>query len=162
MSDKGPTTGWDVGMPSYMSKFRGFRGLVFFFARNPEDLPWTTTKTAINKESPAFKLALTSMASNARPVLNFLNSLYQKDEVEQAKARAATNSLIEKSVVELLPVREAQFSIKTVRGPRTTRLQYDVTFDELNRVRKHLGKSSESGAKIGRMTFEYYLKREGI
>lgn len=162
MSDKGPDTGWGVNMPLYMSKFRGFRGLVFFFAKNPEQLPWTTTKTSINQESPAFKLALTSMATAARPVLNFLNSLYQEDEVEQAKARAATESLLEKPVADLLPVREATFSTKTVPGPRTVRIQYDVTLTELNKVRKHRGKSNEPARKIGRMTFDYYIKHEGI
>lgn len=162
LAEKSELTGWGDVMPLYMSKFRGFRGLVFFFAKNPENLPWTTTKTNVNVDSPVYKLALTSMASASRPALNYLNSLYQTDEVEQAKARAATNSLIEKSVVELLSVKEATFSTKKVRGPQTIRVQYDVTVDELNRVRKHRGKSSEPARKIGRMTFDYYLKHEGI
>jgi hypothetical protein len=162
MAEKGPTTGWGAGMPLYMSKFRGFRGLVFFFAKNPENLPWTTTKTDINQESPAFKLALTSMAINARPVLNFLNSLYQDDEVEQGKARAATDSLIEKPVVDLLHVKEATFTTKKVRGPKKVRVQYDVTIEELNKVRRNRGKSAEPAKKIGRMTFDYYLKHEGL
>jgi hypothetical protein len=131
-------------MPLYMSKFRGFRGLVFFFSKDPEKLPWTTTKTNINQESPAYELALTSMAATARPVLNFLNSLYQQDEVEQSRSRAATDQLLEESVTELLTVREASFSPKKVRGPKTVRVQYDITMEELSKVRKHRGKSSEA------------------
>jgi hypothetical protein len=162
LAEKSPLTGWGDGMPLYMSKFRGFRGLVFFFAKNPENLPWTTTKTYINQESPVYKMTLTSMSVCARPVLNFLNSLYQQDEVEQSKARAATNALVEKSVTEFLPIKEAAFSVQRVSGPRTVSIQYNVTADELNRIKKHRGKSTESARKIGRMTFDYYLKHEGI
>jgi hypothetical protein len=162
LAEKSPLTGWGNTLPLYMSKFRGFRGLVFFFSKDPEKLPWTTTKTNINQESPAYELALTSMAATARPVLNFLNSLYQQDEVEQSRSRAATNQLVEESVTGLLTVREASFSPKKVRGPKTVRVQYDITTEELNKVRRHRGKSTEAAGKIGRSTFEYYLKNEGL
>lgn len=162
LAEKTTLTGWGELMPLYMSKFRGFRGLVFFFAKDPENLPWTTTKTNVNVDSPVYKLALTSMASASRPALNYLNSLYQTDEVEQAKARAATNSLIERPLTELLTVREAAFSTKQVRGPQIVRVQYDVTVEELKRVREHRGKTTEPARKIGRMTFDYYVKHEGV
>jgi hypothetical protein len=162
LAEKSPLTGWGNAMPLYMSKFRGFRGLVFFFSKDPEKLPWTTTKTNINQESPAYELALTSMAATARPVLNFLSSLYQQDEVEQSSSRAATEQLVEESLTELLTVKEASFSPKKTRGPKKVRVQYDITLEELGKVRRHRGKSTEPARKIGRMTFEYYLKNEGL
>jgi hypothetical protein len=70
--------------------------------------------------------------------------------------------LEEKPVREVLPIRESSFSIKKVASPRVTRIQYDVTLDELNRVRKHIGKSREPAAKVGRMTLDYYFKKEGL
>jgi hypothetical protein len=81
-AEKSELTGWGNLMPLYMSKFRGFRGLAFFFSSDPEKLPWTTTKTNINRESAVYKLALPAMVASARPVLSFLDSLYQSDEVE--------------------------------------------------------------------------------
>jgi hypothetical protein len=101
-ADKTTRTGWGGRMPTSVSKFRAFRGIVNFLAENPEVLPWTTTKTDINQESAVYQTTLPRMASTARPVLAYLNSLYSTNEVEADNARAAATTLASRPLSELL------------------------------------------------------------
>ena len=94
LADKTARTGWGTSfLPHFVSKYRGFVGLVLFLAEDPERLPWTTTKTDINQESPIYQRALSRMATTAKPVLAFLDSLYASSEVEAEQARSAAAAL---------------------------------------------------------------------
>lgn len=59
MSDKTHHTGWDV--QKFHSDFYGFVGYVNFVSQNPRKLPWTTTKTDVDLNSPAYQAALLHM-----------------------------------------------------------------------------------------------------
>lgn len=45
-ANKTELTDWGVKLPQFVSKYRGFLGIAFFSSKNPETLPWTTTKRA--------------------------------------------------------------------------------------------------------------------
>lgn len=50
-------TGWD----RFHTEFNGFVGIVRFVSERPERLPWSTTKTDIDLNNPAYQAALTDM-----------------------------------------------------------------------------------------------------
>lgn len=159
-ADKTLRTGWGGRMPIFVSKFRAFRGIVNFLAENPEVLPWTTTKTDINQESPIYQAALPRMASTARPVLRYLDSLYSTNEVEADNARAAASALTSRPLSELMSRTVTSFKPPTVIRPTTTSVQFDAKADEITAIRRHIRRSSMSASRIGRMCFDYYLKNE--
>ena len=159
-ADKTTLTGWDNGGPKYVSKFRGFQGLVFFFSKNPEQLPWTTTKTDVNEESLVYQKALTAMLVQARPVLRFLNSLYGDDEVEAESAKAASAKLKSVSLREIQPLRIRQFKAPTVKALTTTTVEFSAKSTDMLRIKKHVGRPTMSNREIGELVFSYYLKNE--
>jgi len=77
-ADKTELTGWDgVLLPLFQPKHRPFLGLVFFVSRNPELLPWTTTKTHINQESLIWQSAKRRMSVVGRNVTSFLDKRHR-------------------------------------------------------------------------------------
>lgn len=160
-ADRTQLTGWGVGMPQFVPKYRGFVGLVFFYSPDPLELPWTTSKRGLNRESLVFQKVRARMAVVGRPVLSFLNEMYSSEEKERAPQRAVAES------IEALDVRELTSRPQTAFMTRarplvedTVNVQYIAKRSELNRVRKSLRRSEMSASKLGRYTFDYYLKRE--
>jgi hypothetical protein len=75
MSDKTHQTGWDV--TKFHSDFYGFVGYVNFVSQRPHKLPWTTTKTDVDLNNPAYQAALKVPASGLSAGLTlFLQALY--------------------------------------------------------------------------------------
>lgn len=143
-----------------MSKYRGFLGLLFFFADEPELLPWDTTKTDITAEAIVYQRALNLMYNAARPVLTYLNSLYSTDEVESATAKAASERIESAPITRVVSLQEAAFSPPQRRAPSTVNIQFSAKLDDINRVRTHLRNPGLSARKIAEMALDYYLENE--
>jgi Histidine kinase-, DNA gyrase B-, and HSP90-like ATPase len=158
-ADKTQRTGWGAQLPNFVSKFRAFRGIVNFLAEDPEVLPWTTTKTDINQESVIYQKTLPRMVSTARPVLDYLNSLYPSNEVDATAARAAASSLMALPLTNLMSRPVTSFSAPVATGPQMVRVQFDAKMDEIRAIRQHIKRQS-SASRIGRMCFDYYLRNE--
>lgn len=62
IADTSDRTGWD----SYHTEFHGFVGHVSFVGPDPGLLPWDTTKTEIDLNNPAYRLALKDMRNFVR------------------------------------------------------------------------------------------------
>ena len=159
-ADKTALTGWDNGGPKFVSKFRGFQGLVFFFSKTPEQLTWTTTKTDVNEELLVYQKALTAMLVQARPVLRFLSSLYGDDEVEAESAKAASAKLESVSLREIQPLRARPFKPPTGKALTTTTVQFSAKTADVLKIKKHVGEPTMSNREIGELVFSYYLKNE--
>lgn len=160
-ADKTHLTGWGFVMPQFVPKYRGFIGLVFFYSPDPLELPWTTTKRGLNQESMIFQRVRTRMAVVARPVLSFLNEMYPSEDKERAAQRELAESIEALDVREMTSRPQAAFQT-TVRPlvDDSVGVQYNAKRAELDRVRKSLHKSDMSASKVGRYTFDYYLKKE--
>jgi hypothetical protein len=59
LSDKTTKTGWEI--TKFHSDFYGFVGNVNFISSDPKLLPWTTTKTDVDLNNPAYQMALKDM-----------------------------------------------------------------------------------------------------
>lgn len=162
LADKTEKTGWGGGgLPTFVPKYRGFVGLVFFYSTNPLALPWTTTKQGLNQESLVFQRARGRMAVIGRPVLTFLDNMYSSSEdIEREPQREVAEGVQRVDVRTLTDQPVAAFmTVARPRGEPTVSVQYDVKESELKRVKKVLG-WSWSARRIGRHTFEHFLKTE--
>jgi len=163
-ADKTELTGWGSKLlPQFHSKYRPFIGVAFFFSEHPAALPWTTTKRGINRDSVVFQTALPQMATVARQVLAFLNRLYPGDLAEAPAERDTAASVKQLDVRHLAQSTSTAFKaeVRKKRAKQTTKIQFDVTLDELNQARRCIGKPGWPGVKIGRYAFDYLLRNEG-
>jgi len=160
-ADKTELTGWGIGMGTFVPKYRGFIGLVFFYSKNPLSLPWTTIKRGINQESLVFQRTRTRMAAIARPVLRFMDDMYSSEEKEREPQRQVAAGIKPQDIRNLTSSSSTDFEAK-VQPPTEhyVKVQYDAKENELDRVRKALGKRSWPATRIGRYTFEHFLKTE--
>jgi hypothetical protein len=165
-ADKSSTSGWGVGpMPQFVSKYRAFLGFVFFESKDPLKLPWTTTKRELNKESAIYLFVKGRMAVAARPVISFCNRKYGPDQDEQPIEREISKEVTRASLGELASRKPTVFvAPRPIVVPlrTTTRVQYDAENSDLDKIRKYLRKPRMGVGDIGRHTFDFFLRQEGL
>ncbi len=161
-ADKTQLTGWGAGLPIFQPKHRPFLGTVYFVSEDPEKLPWTTTKSAINEDSSIWQLAKRQMTNVGRPVITFLDGRYTDDgtEIDSKDLQEASGP---RTSVLTAAVSETKI-FQTPPRPRTrqttTRIQYDAKIEDVKSIAKYLHKPSMSGSDVGRHTFHYFLRNE--
>jgi hypothetical protein len=162
-ADKSELTGWAKPNAQFVSKYRGFVGIVFFFSDNPDALPWTTTKRGMNVESIAYQIARRHMVEAARPVISFLNRMYPGEDQENVLEREIANDVTAVDVRALTSAPRSKFeaSPSSKRKAKTTvQVQYAAEVSEIDRARRALRKPSWGASKIGRYALDYFLDRE--
>ena len=84
-SDGTNVTGWGEGsgktIPRYHNQFARFRGHVFLECDDASKLPWNTTKTGVDENSPIYEAVRQRMIQVMRPVIDFLNRLDGEKEI---------------------------------------------------------------------------------
>lgn len=173
--DQTALTGWGDGgtsIPKYHADFAYFRGFVFFDSLNPSLLPWTTTKTGVDTDSPIFQAVKLQMIAAMRPVLDFLRRLEQersaaakRDEETGDAERPLQETLAAARTISHSEVKTQQSFVATTplptRVPRsrtTQRIQYDRSIELIKQVKDSLG--ARSLREVGEMTFNYYYDLE--
>lgn len=160
------TTGWGEGdgrtIPKYHNQFSRFRGFAFFNSDAAELLPWNTTKTGVDADSPIFRAVRQEMITLARPVIDFLNALdaekvdetdYQPLTYAVANARNASVTEVPTSSKFVAPKPRPRPSL-----PRAGRIQYNKPLDKIEKIKKVLKVSSYTA--VGEKTFDYFYERE--
>lgn len=167
--DQTLTTGWGdreiMKIPKYHGQYDRFRGYIFFDSDDAALLPWNTTKTSVDVDSPKWKYVRAEMIKLMRPVCDFLNKIHQE---RQRKDAETDEGPLEKAVEAAKPVElssastskifTAPKSAPKVRLPGMGRIQYYKSMDEINRVKQAL--RVQTLKEVGEKTFEYYLKTE--
>lgn len=160
-ADKSPLTGWGgTGLPIFQPKHRPFLGTVFFVSKDPEQLPWTTTKSGINEDSSIWQEAKRHMTAVGRVVVSFLDSRYGDEgtEVASADLQEAAGSRV--SVISAAASEKRAFQPPKRPRPVTVRIQYDAKVEDISRVEEYLGRPGMGGAEVGRHTFHHFLRNE--
>ena len=170
--DKTEATGWDsdadsISIPGFHPQYNNLRGFAYFDSDDPSRLPWNTTKTGLNTDSPIYRAVKLEMMKLMRPVVDFLNRLKEekqnkedKDEkgpleilVEGAKPVAVgdvdTRSAFTPPVVKAVP---------RPRGPVMQKIQYEAPLDKLQKVKTALRVTSWTA--VGKGTFDYFYNAE--
>jgi hypothetical protein len=164
-ADQTSETGWDDsgGLPKYHPDFAYSRGYVYFESSDASLLPWNTTKTGVDTDSPIFKMVRQQMIALMLPVTKWLRSSLaeeKKESGEEGELHLALAATKEVSVSELKIAPQSFSAPSFVRttDPSFASIQYKVSAERAERVRKQLGVKSNS--ELGRETFEYYYKLE--
>ncbi|MDD5544880.1 MAG: ATP-binding protein [Acidobacteriia bacterium] len=171
-ADRRNTTGWglieerssSLIIPSYHNQFARFRGIVSFDSNDSARVPWNTTKTDVDQDSPIWMTTLGRMVEMMRPVITFLNDL-DTDIDEHTRENSPLLDYVNKAKTakpEELPNR-ATFAAPSrgsvIKGPRTIKIQYSKPIDEVDFL---MGELSVGSAKaVGERSFELIYQRMG-
>ena len=89
--------------------------------------------------------------------------MYASTEQEHDHEREIANQVKQAKSIHLRPEKKQTFEIKTKKPVKTTtNVLYVVEKSDIQLIRKHLGRPSWSNTKIGKYTFERYLKSEEL
>ena len=158
-ADKSDHTVWgDSGFPSWHYQYNGFIGVVSFHAKDPNLLPWRTTKRDVDGSNPAYRRAVDKMKDATRPWIQYTND--RRGDLEEAKrkeAYATTTALFKAQNSPNLVVPRVA---RSESGVALASIQFRKPVADIDRARKLLGNPSMPNARVGEMAFDYFLKNE--
>lgn len=167
-ADQSEVTGWGIyGHPKYHADYAFFRGLVEFSCGDSSKLPFTTTKTGVDKEKKVFKFALDKMYKCMQPVISFLrdraeeSSLFDKDQINDKPLGRAIEEAQYLKIHEVDQCDNFERPGKIIvhkKKPKNVRVSYGVPREKFELVKESL--SATTNKQVGEMTFEYYFKYE--
>lgn len=173
-ADKTTATGWgvedDESIPAYHPQFNDFRGYAYLDADDAADLPWNTTKTALDTDHPVYRSVRLQMVAIARPVVDYFNK--RKEENDALKAAGDTGvgrlqSLFDDANTKPLDdiTARASFSApppKKAPKPKGIEAHQAISFkvdkDKAETVKDSL--DVPSWTKVGEEVFNYYYNAE--
>jgi hypothetical protein len=107
--DTSEVTGWKGGkskggkegkeLPKYHDQYFRFRGYVFFNADDSAKLPWTTSKTGIDRDSPEFSFVKTQMIIMAKQVKVLMDQMKKERERENPTNERMLNTKVDNATV---------------------------------------------------------------
>lgn len=168
-ADQTATTIWSSvhGLRQYHPDFARFRGYAYFDSDDSALLPWTTTKTGVDTDSPIYKTVQQDMVEISKPVLEFLSNLEkERVAVEQGDgvspvlcdAVENTKAVVTGSVPPLVAF-VAPKPPPMPLGPKMQKIQYTKPEEEVNKAKKML--KVKTYTAVGEKTFDYFMKYEG-
>jgi hypothetical protein len=163
-------TGWGVKtpvrIPKYHIQFSRFRGLVLFESKAPSFLPWNTSKTSADTDSPIFQSVRLEMVRLMRSIITFLNKVHDESvKFENAKvnekylqSKIDRATLKDYSKVKKCSTFTAPTQRQKVKETNEVKIRYVKTKDKVEKLKKvfHVSSSQEVGEK----TFDYTYSRE--
>lgn len=164
-ADKSRLTGWGVeGTSAYHPQYRLFRGYAYLVSRDSSLLPWNTTKTGVDEDSPVFRAIQAQMEVALKDVQQVINDMkkerqYHEDE-DARPLNAAVLAATEVNVAEL-PTSEAVLAPTAAPRPpagRNQRIVYSVDRDRYKAAYDTLG--ADAPGEVGLKTFEYFYDAE--
>jgi len=163
-ADQSKATGWgerkQATIPKFHNQFARFRGFAFFDSDDAGLLPWNTTKTGVDEDSPRFRAVRQEILTLTRPVIDFLNKLdAEKDQEKQpllelveAAAPTELSQLQGSEIFDWAKIR------KQAKAPQMQRIQYDKPVNQVTKVMAAL--DVQTYKEVGERTFEYFFDLE--
>lgn len=170
-ADRRPETGWGfiedesntLAIPNFHNQFARFRGIVTFDSADSAQVPWNTTKTDVDQDSPVWQNAFGRMLEMMRPVITFLNDLdkdideHTRDESPLNQFVAAANTVRHEDVTGekakssfIAPARGA-----LVKKQRTVKIQYSRPVEDVTLLMDEFGVTSAKA--VGELCFDAIL-----
>lgn len=160
-------TGWQVdGVPKYHPDYAFFRGVVEFDCQDSSKLPWTTTKTGVDRDNAIFRSALHEMKIAIRPIISFLKDRTKEDmqyKSGQLDTRPLNESIENARQILLHSVKPADSFLRPKVAekkdiPPLATIQYTVLLEDIERVKDSL--NATTNKEVGEETFKYYMSYE--
>ncbi|WP_312193137.1 ATP-binding protein [Sphingobacterium sp.] len=160
------------GVSLWHSQYHRFRGYVFFEAKDSSKLPWNTTKTGMDLDSPYYKEVRQQMVAMTKQVMGLMDKLKSEKEQDNPEENQKLNKAVEESLIKPLSVLQALEKSQTlsnkfvyperlfnpVKKKDNTKISYQVPTEKFNKVKEYIKKSSPKD--IGLFTFDYYYENE--
>lgn len=171
-ADRRSVTGWgwieeqtkSLALPAFHNQFARFRGIVTFDSDDSGRVPWNTTKTDVDQDSPVWESAFTRMLEMTRPVINFLNEL-DSDIDEHTRE----SSPLLKYVSGARAVKSDELTTKRqftapprsslTKTERTVKVQFSKPVGQVGFLMEELGVPSAKA--VGERAFELTYERMG-
>ena len=158
-SDTTNRTVWGDGdFPNWHFQYNGFIGVVLFTSKDPNLLPWTTTKRDVDRSNATYRRAIEKMKDVTRLWIKYTND--RKANIAVAKDREASASAKPLFTVERNSTLQVPRLSRTAELVSYTWIQYKKPSSEVAKVKKMLRNSSMPNYRVGEMTFDYYVKSE--
>jgi hypothetical protein len=171
--DTSSATVWGVMVgvrnPRFHAQYARFRGYAYFDSEDPASLPWTTTKTAMDGDSPMWRDCRNHMGLLTRQVIDFLNDLDRQTDAARASDNLDRDDLVVNALrkAPVVEARAAQGSARFVFPPVDLssaplpegRISYTRPVEEIKRAKALLRVTANRD--VGSATFEYFLDAEG-
>ncbi|WP_035887880.1 ATP-binding protein [Franconibacter pulveris] len=160
-------TGWQVdGVPKYHPDYAFFRGVVEFDCQDSSKLPWTTTKTGVDRDNAIFRSALHEMKIAIRPIISFLRDRTKEDmqyKSGQLDTKPLNESIANAKKVLLHSVQPSQIFLRPNVAekkdmPPLATIQYTVLAEDIEKVKISL--NAATNKEVGEETFKYYMSYE--
>lgn len=170
-ADTSKATGWGeevfvdpsetekVRVPKGHPQFSRFRGYAYFESDDASLLPWNTTKSGLDLDSPVYQAAKLEMIIVTRHIVDFLNALDREIDNDEVFLSEQINSASAASIGKLRTASTFSYQKPTAPGPKTIAIRYRKRADDVERVKNLLGANSADEA--GSTTFNYFLETEG-
>lgn len=175
--DKSANTVWTGGkgdgVALWHAQYHRFRGFVFFEAKDSSKLPWNTTKTGMDMDSPVYQNVRSQMINMTKQVMELMDKLKSEKEKDNPEDEQKLNYAVEQStkysrcsVLELRAnTNELQNKFvfpEELYSPAGKKnqinIQYFVPRERFQQVCSQL--KVKSGKDVGMRTFEYYCDNE--
>jgi len=160
------------GVPKYHAQYHRFRGYAFFEANDSSKLPWNTTKTGMDMDSPYYKEVRQRMITMSRQVMGLLDKLKEEKEKGNPQDSQNLNKAVEKSLNSPKPVLEVLKESRTLNNSfhfptalfnplkksNSIKITYQVSSERYEAVKQTIGE--ENSTEVGLKTFDYYYNNE--
>src|SRR6185503_321819 len=160
------------GVPKYHAQFHRFRGYAFFEANDSSKLPWNTTKTGMDMDSPYYKEVRAKMINMTRQVMDLLDKLKEEKEKGNPEDSQTLNKEVQKSLNSPMTVLEVlketvhlnnsfRYPValfNPIKKSKAVKITYQVSPERFEAVKQKLAKSDPN--EVGLSTFDYYYKNE--
>lgn len=170
-ADRRQATGWGIAeegadrimIPSFHNQFARFRGIVSFESSDSSRVPWNTTKTDIDQDSPVWQSTFERMIQMMRPVIDFLNELDQDVDhhTRDSSPQYQYVSTVPQVKIDSLTVK-SEFAAPNrgdiVQEEPTIKIQYSKPVEEIEFLKEALGVWSAKA--VGERTFELILEMQ--
>jgi len=164
-ADRTPITGWGTAAAAYHPQYRRFRGYAFLQAQDSALLPWNTTKTGLDQDSPVFRAVQQRMFAALQNVLAALNRL--KSEASRPEEERPIESALDLARSEYILNLPESSSFVTpppppppprTPPPRVANVLYTVDLDAMQRAMEATG--LRSYRDVGKYAFDYFMRNE--
>jgi hypothetical protein len=182
--DTTEVTGWKGGkgeagkegkeLPKYHDQYFRFRGYVFFDSDDSSKLPWTTSKTGIDKDSPEYAYTKTQMVLMAKQVKVLMDEMKKERERDNPENERLLNLRVEsasvKSVVEVSKLLTKKANLPAVysypqnlfnpapRANTPTKISFSKPAGKVKKAMEYFSTNSPHDA--GSSAFDYFYKNE--
>jgi len=158
-ADKSDRTVWgrqdaNVWHPQY----NGFAGFLFLSAKNPAELPWTTTKRSIEPSDPLYLRCVAKMQEITQQFIDYTNA--RKADLEVAKQAEKTAPTVAVTKLVAAPLMKLpRLTVRTIDVDNVT-ISFRRPRQEVKEVAEALGNFAMAPSDVGKQTFAYFRKME--